>query len=427
MRCNMNKLALHGGTPARSVPLPTSRLGGSLIGDEELAELTDVIRGRSPFRFYGLNTPDKATRLEQESRQMLGVPYTLAVSSGSAALACAMVALGVGAGDEVILPVFGWHSDYSSILLAGALPVFAGIDDTLSLDPEDLKARITDRTKAIIVIHYQGAAGRVREIVDIAHAHGIKVIEDNAQAFGGQYKGQYLGTIGDIGIASFQYNKMLTAGEGGLFYTRSEEWFARAVRFHDLGLLRGCFLDQLNDKELGEASLSFPGYQFRITELQAALLLAQFRKLPYILDTCRGHYQVLSSLLTDLGYALRPVSPGHCGITVFIRFDSAEQAKRFSAALTAEGVPCGPSSSCANLLELPMVRAKAMPFHSMPPFGPGGRGEDVQYANQAISGETNEILQKYTAIQIGVQYTKEDVMDIVTAIRKVHTLLPLEG
>lgn len=419
----MVKLALHGGIPVRSAPLPNNRLGGSLIGEEELRELTEVIAAKSPFRHYGIGDPVKAATFEKETREALKVKYSLALSSGTAALACAMAALEIGPGDEVILPAFGWHSDYNCIVLAGALPVFAGIDDTLNLDPVDLERKITEKTKAVIVVHYQGGSSRLNEIVEIARKHGIKVVEDCAQAFGGQYDGKYLGTLGDIGLASFQYNKMITCGEGGLLYTNNEQYFARAVRYHDLGLMRPYFLDQMEDQSLGDSSLMFPGNQYRISELQAAVILAQFRKLPALLDKCRGYYDYLVEQLSNLHFTFRTTFPGHCGITLFMRFGSEEETNAFTKALTAEGIACGPTSSCTNMMNLPMVRNKTMPFHDMPPFGSGFEGEHIAYEEDRVSDQVNDLLSKHTSIAIGVQYSQEDIDDIVKAVRKVDAAL----
>ena len=262
---------------------PSKLPGASIIGDEELAELTDVIKSQSPFRFYGIGNPDKVATFETEAKQFLGCTYALAVNSGSSALFCAIVALGISEGDEVIIPAFTWFSDFTSVILNGAKVVFADIDESLNLDPDDFERKITEKTKAVIVVHYQGGPANMDRIVSIAEARGISIIEDCAQAFGGEYKGKKLGTIGRIGITSFQGNKMITAGEGGLVFTNEERLFARAVRCHDNGSMRDHFAEQIEDKTLTSDSSGFPGLQFRMSELQGAVLLAQLRKLPDLL------------------------------------------------------------------------------------------------------------------------------------------------
>jgi 8-amino-3,8-dideoxy-alpha-D-manno-octulosonate transaminase len=234
----VEKLAIYGGRPVREKPFPSKLLGSALIGDEELAELKDVIAEKSPYRYYGYGNPRKVRDFEQKTREMLGSKYTLAVSSGSAALYCACAALGLGPGDEVIIPAFGWFSNYYAVIHVGALPVFADIDDSLGLDPDDFERKITPRTKAVMVVHYQGGPARMDRISAIARAHGIAIIEDCCQAFGGSFQDKLLGTWGDIGLTSFNCVKMLTAGEGGLLWTDNEEYFVRAVRYHDIGRVR---------------------------------------------------------------------------------------------------------------------------------------------------------------------------------------------
>jgi 8-amino-3,8-dideoxy-alpha-D-manno-octulosonate transaminase len=417
----MAELAIYGGPKLREKQFPSKMLGASLIGEEELKELADVVAEKSPFRHYGVGNPHKVKDFEEEAKKTLGSKYVLAVSSGSAALFCAVAALGIDAGDEVIMPAFGWYSVYSSVAYAGALPVFAEMDGTLNLDPEDFEKKITGRTKAVIVIHYQGGAARMDEIISIARAHNIKIIEDCAQAFGGRYKGKMLGTLGDIAIASFQANKIITCGEGGLLYTDCEEYFVRAVRYHDLGFVRPLFREQLKDKSLAEDSKSFAGCQFRMGELQGAFMLAQIRKLPYILEKCRkNHRKIKESFKSSKHFTFRPVDEGECGITLFMKFATAEEASVFSKALAAEGIPIGPSSACSNLLARYPIKSKKMAQENMPPFGKGYAGEGVVYDSTVLCPNTNGILSRYVAVPIAPLYSDEDVDDIIRGIEKVE-------
>ncbi|WP_268966022.1 DegT/DnrJ/EryC1/StrS family aminotransferase [Paenibacillus cymbidii] len=396
-------------------------LGAALIGDEELKELQDVVREQSPFRHYGIGSPQKVNLLEQEARAMLGVKYALAVSSGTAALSCALAALEIGPGDEVIVPAFGWFSDYSTVVCTGALPVFADIDDTLNMDPDHFAACITPRTKAVIVIHYQGAPARMNEIMAVAGAHNIKVIEDCAQAFGGSYQGRTLGTLGDIAIVSFQGNKVVTSGEGGLLYTNSELLFVKAVRYHDLGFVRPVFLGQLEDKSLGKAEDAFAGLQFRMSELQAAFLLAQLRKLPFIVDRCRTSQRRIKQRFKDSrSIVFRDVDEGECGISLFMMLPTPEDAAAFAEALAMEGIPIGPSSSCTNMLERTPITTRKMYKSSLPPFGKGHHGEHTVYDSVSMCPAVKGIVAKYVCVAIGVLYSDEDIDDIIGAIAKVE-------
>lgn len=400
---------------------PSKLLGVSLIGDEELKELKDVVSQKSPFRFYGIGNPQKVREFEKNVNAYFGVKYSLAVSSGSAALLCATAALGIGPGDEVIMPAFSWYSDFNSIALMGALPVFADIDESMNIDPKDFERKITNRTKAVIVIHYQGAPANMDEILSIAGKRNIKVIEDCAQAFGGQYKGKFLGTFGDIAIASFQNNKMITCGEGGIVYTNNEEYFVRAVRYHDLGFVRPVFLEQLENKELADQSKSFVGSQFRMSELQGAFILAQFKKLPTIIAECREKHQKLRNFINQSkNISVRPFVEGDCGITLFIRLASKDEAERFSKLLEEKGIPVGPSSFCSNIAGNYPISTKKMSHEDVPPFGKGFLGEKIAYNANNDCPNTNLIAERYAAIGIGPLYTDENIDYIITNLGKAE-------
>src|SRR5689334_6881446 len=234
-----DKLARDGGTPVREKPL-VNRFYGPLYYDEkERNELMDVVETGRPFRWYGPGSqlPMKVATFEREFAARMQRRYALAVSSGTAALQTAVAALGIGPGDEVILPAWTWYSCYNAIVLAGALPVFAEIDKSLTIDPEDIEHRITPQTKAIMVVHTEGCPGDMDRVLPIARKHGIKVLEDCAQSLGASYKGKPLGSLGDFAIYSFQFCKTITSGEGGAVGTDDPVLFERACRFHDLGPL----------------------------------------------------------------------------------------------------------------------------------------------------------------------------------------------
>ena len=190
------QLALEGGQPIRRQPFAYQCIGGNLIGDEELALITEVIRSKTLFRHYGPQKPHMVDDFEQSICELVGSRYALGLATGSGAWFCAVAAMDLHPGDEVIIPAFGWITDYSSISLAGAVPVFADVDDSLNLNPEAFGARITPRTRAVIVIHYQGGASRLDEIVAIARKRGIAVVEDVAQACGGLLRREAAGNLG---------------------------------------------------------------------------------------------------------------------------------------------------------------------------------------------------------------------------------------
>ena len=188
-------------------------------GELEKQALSNVIDTGTPFRYWGDGTPDKVKNFEEGFADYMGTRFALGVTSGTTALNSAIAALEVGPGDEVIVPAYSWWSDYTCVINAGALPVFADIDASFNLDPEDFERKITPRTKAVLAVHLIGGPCDMDPIMEIARKHNIKVLEDCAQCVGGAYKGKKLGSIGDIGIYSFQINKMISSGEGGAVVT----------------------------------------------------------------------------------------------------------------------------------------------------------------------------------------------------------------
>src|SRR5271165_1758821 len=224
------ELAVNGGAPVRTQPLTGRNWGPQYYDDKEQTQLQEVLDSHNPFRFS--NPPDKSkvARFENECAARVGTKYALAVTSGTAALHTAMAALEVGPGDEVILPAWTWYSCYNTVIQAGALPVFAEIDESFNLDPNDIEQRITPQTKVIMAVHLQGNPAGMDPILEIARKHRLKVLEDCSQSVGASYKGRPLGSMGDIGIFSLQQSKTITAGEGGVVVTSDEHLFERACR-----------------------------------------------------------------------------------------------------------------------------------------------------------------------------------------------------
>jgi len=248
--------------------------GAYLIGDEEKKALMEVIETGYLFRYGDKSDPKflaKVWRLEQEVSKYLGIPYTVAVNSGTMALWIALGAIGIGPGDEVIVPGYTFIASMTSIIYARAVPVLTEIDRSLTLDPEDVKKKITPRTKAIMLVHMLGNPGRVDEIKEIARSNGISLIEDCAQAFGVKYKGKYVGLFGDFGTYSFNIFKTITAGDGGMVATNSRKLYERAFAIHDQG-----HLPLRQGVERGSRTVI--GLDCRMTELSAAVLLAQLKK-----------------------------------------------------------------------------------------------------------------------------------------------------
>lgn len=417
---NGEDLALEGGQPVRTAPWQGRYLGSAVIGNEELELVTECVRNQTLFRGYGVHPPHMVDDLEREARAYFGARHALAVTSGSAALSCASVALGLGPGDEVIMPSLMWRSDFVAPLHVGATPVICDIDRSLSLDPDDFERKITDRTRAVVVVHFMGGVGRLDRILEIAERRGVTVIEDCAQAIGAEYRGRKVGSMGDVGCYSFQQNKVLCAGEGGMLVARDPEVFERAARFHDLGLLRPALAGQMNRPPMLPDGA---GMQFRMSELTGAVALAQLRKLDRcVLSVTRRHWRGLRERVSrdcaGIRFRASEDPEGDLGIAFYMDFGTPERAAWFTGALKAEGIGTGATTRVCNLIGTDLVKGR-MQFHpAMPPFGPGQPGEGV-HPGPADCPNTQSIIDSMACVMISPTLTDGDIDDAHRAIRKV--------
>jgi 8-amino-3,8-dideoxy-alpha-D-manno-octulosonate transaminase len=406
---------IQGGTPLRP-----GFIGTQFYDAEEERELIDVVRDRSPFRWYGPGgkPPAKVLSFEMEFARRMGVRYALAVTSGTAALQVALAALEIGPGDEVILPAWTWHSCYSAIVLAGALPVFAEIDEAFGLDPADVEAKITPRTRAVLAVHLIGAACDLEPILATARLHRLRVVEDCAQALGATYRGRPVGSLGDIGIYSMQIHKVITSGEGGAVVTSDPAIFERAARSHDLGLLRSP-----HQQALGGARLDgFPAGQFRMSEFTGGVLRAQLRKLDAIAARLRQGARRVREGIRDLpGLRLRPTPDpeGDLGLAVYLGFADRPRRDRFLAAMATENVPASPPTGSVLLPTQPYVEQKRTVHPAWPSFT-SEHGRAIRYGAECCP-RSIAVLDRYAGVPIGPRYTPADLDDNVAAIRKSHT------
>lgn len=270
--------------------------GFELFGPEERKEVNDVLETGIMMR-YGFDGPRKgiwkSKELEAEICRKFNAGYTQLVSSGTAALTTALTALGVGAGDEVIMPTFTFVASFEAVLSVGALPVLADVDETLTLNPESVRQAITPRTKCIMPVHMCGGMADLDPLMEICKEYDLLLLEDACQSIGASYKGRYLGTVGDAGTFSFDFVKTVTCAEGGAILTNQKDIYAKCDGFSDhghdhLGVDRGADLHP------------FIGCNFRISELHAAVGLAQFRKLDQFLDIQQRNHRQLQSILSGL-------------------------------------------------------------------------------------------------------------------------------
>jgi 8-amino-3,8-dideoxy-alpha-D-manno-octulosonate transaminase len=409
------KLAIDGGTPVRQEMLHSSPYGPQFYDDVEKQELIDVLESRYPFRWWGGDS--KVLQFEEAYAKHIGVKHALAVTSGTTALYTAMAALQIGPGDEVILPAWTWYADYDAIVLSGALPVFAEIDESLNIDPADIEAKITPRTKAIMAIHLQGTTADLDPILEMARSHGIRVLEDCAQCLGGRYKGRFVGSLGDIGINSFQLSKSITSGEGGAVVTNDAELFERAVRFHDVGVLRSPYEEALG----GGLLAAFAACNFRMNEFTGAVLKGQLQKLDTICAGLRNNARRVREGIADLpGIKFRksPDIDGDLGVTVFLEFSSRAQRDKFLRAMRAENVDASPPGGSAILPIDGRIENKVTVHPEWPSFR-SPEGQAIRYGAECCP-RTIDILERTGGVIMDPSYDDQDIRDIIAAIRKVY-------
>lgn len=318
--------------PLKGERKPMPGPGSYLVGEEEEKELLDVIRSGHLYRYGAPDDPRfqrKVMTLEQEFARFVGVEHALAVNSGTSALWIAMRSLGIGEGDEVIVPAYTYVATYTAVLFTGATPVLAEVDDTLNLDPDDVERRITPKTKAIVPVHMLGNPARLDRILPIAKEKKLIVIEDCAQAAGARYQGRSVGSFGSMGGFSLNFFKTFTAGDGGLIATNDPILYEKAFGYHDQG-----HRPMRTGVEVGRREVL--GMNFRINELTGAVGLAQLRKLDRITSTLRAKKAKLKAMLADLpNVSFRTITDpeGECGTLLVMYLDDPERARRVAEAL----------------------------------------------------------------------------------------------
>tara|TARA_B100000795_G_C22753908_1_gene420621 strand:+ start:123 stop:1256 length:1134 start_codon:yes stop_codon:yes gene_type:complete len=229
---------------------------------------------------------------EKNNANFFRSKYTLAVTSGTAAIKVALKSIGIKPGDEVITQAFNFIATVEAILDVGAKPVIVNVDQNLNIKISELKKKITKKTKAVIPVHMLGLSCEMNEILRICKKSDIKVIEDNCESVGGKFGNKYLGTIGDVGIFSFDHGKILTTGEGGLILTKNKKLYENSREYHDHGH------KNVKNKPRGNDDMKSPGFNYRMTELQGAIGIAQLKKLPFILNENKKRYNTFKSILS---------------------------------------------------------------------------------------------------------------------------------
>jgi 8-amino-3,8-dideoxy-alpha-D-manno-octulosonate transaminase len=270
--------------------------GFELWGDDERKEVNEVLETGILMR-YGFDAQRKgkwkSKELEEAICKTFGSKYSQLTSSGTSALTTALAALGIGAGDEVIMPSFTFVASFEAVLSVGAVPVLVDVDETLTMNPEAVRKAITSKTKCIMPVHMCGSMADIDTLVSICTENNLLLLEDACQSIGATYNGKYVGTIGDAGTFSFDFVKIITCGEGGAVITNNEDVYTKCDGYSDHG-------HDHKGVDRGADLHPFIGYNFRISELHAAVGLAQIKKLHKFLNIQEGNHEQLKNILSEV-------------------------------------------------------------------------------------------------------------------------------
>ena len=423
-------LAIEGGTPVRNRPLPAESPGIHWFDEEEIGLVAQVIQARSPFRFYGPDVQHMCDKLEAKFQELYGVKHTLAVSSGTEAIYISLAAMDVGPGDEVLIPGYLWTSCISGIVRLGAIPRLVDIDNTFDMSPADMERKIGPHTKAVLYVHMSGAAGDVRTIVDIARRHNLLVLEDCAQANGTTLHGQPIGTFGDIGILSFQLNKSITAGEGGMILCGDDHLYKRCFGIHDLGYARdnvGILMDTSC-----EDRYHLWGAGARMSELTGGCLLAQSARLQDINSAMRSaKWRIRRELEEIRGLEFRRIvdPAGDTGAFMIYLLENGDRAQQFTDALRAEGIRGqGYAKPCISMREWglhwyfnnqSLVNRRSLHSSGWPwTFPQNDFSAGYNYGKGALP-VCDDYADRGAMLKVASCLTDADIRDIVTAYKKV--------
>lgn len=395
--------------------------GFELWSDAERKHVTDVIETGILMR-YGFDVPRKgiwkAKELEQEICNTFGCSHAQLVSSGTAALTTALSALGVGYGDEVIMPSFTFVASFEAVISVGAVPVMVDIDDTLTLDPAAVRNAITPKTKVVMPVHMCGSMADMDALQDICKQHHLILLEDACQAIGGSYKGKKLGTIGDAGTFSFDFVKTITCAEGGVVMTNNKDIYIKSDGYSDHGH------DHIgNDR--GAETHPFIGYNFRISELHAAVGLAQIKRLDDFLTIQKKNHTVLKNILStvpEISFRRIPDPAGDSCTFLSWSLPTVELTAAAVEEMKAQGILAGNFYYFNNNWHYIRKWDHLKNSVTLNALSPELKEKVMHHANKDFSA-SDAIIGRNVSTAISLTWTEEQVKDkgekMVAAIKKV--------
>ncbi len=408
------KLAIDGGTPVRETMLATGFPGASLYDEREAREVFEVCMAKSPFRYYGENVLGKADAFEENFAKRIGVKNAVGVTSGTAALVVALKAAGIGPGDKVIVPACTFVATAGAVVCAGAVPVFADVDDSLNIDPKKIGDVVDKYTKALITVPLVGNPCQMDAVMEEAKKYNLLVIEDVAQSMGSSLNGKCMGTWGDLGTFSMQLNKMITTGDGGIVVSNNDLLYERAVRYHDQGMYR---------KEEGfltdDASRVFIGQNYRMSELTAAAALVQLTKLDGMISKMREIKKIIKDGLSGIdGITFRRIidPEGDTSSAIVMFLPDKETTQKFNQAMLAENIAFGTQYHGRPVYMIPQIFHKKTVDKSGFPFNQFD--EEIVYTEDMCPNAIS-LMPRSTMLLLEPVMTEKDIDDVITAVKKV--------
>ena len=385
-------------------------IGTNYIGFKEKINVLKVLNSKSLFRYHGPKLLFMTDKLENMLKKYLNVKYVLACTNGASALKLACVAYGIGHGDEVIMSPFTFIASASSVLACGAIPKFVDIDETMDIDPTKIEDAITDKTKAVMCIHMQGQCCDMNPILNIAKKHNLIIIEDTAQAFGSEYDNKKSGTIGNIGAFSLQAGKTITCGEGGFIATNDYEAYQKAKDFHDNGGHRiGC------DYPTWTNGMTSYGENYKMTELQSAVAVAQLSKISKIINHQNKLFEYFENYFKESNfYKTRPNLSinKNINVSICLKFNTIEECNKFIEFMNHHGIPF--NKYCTKLINgYDVFKKKQGPHKSNYPFNL----TNIQYS-ESDCPRANELINQTAWFNLSSQLKRKHVKYIISKMEE---------
>ncbi len=383
------------------------------IGKEEVKAVERVINSGELFK---CNDACQETKLcEEKLKEMFSCDNAIVMTSGKGALISALVGLGIGPGDEVIVPAYTYIATAMSVVAVGAIPVICEVDETLTFSAEEAEKLITKHTKALIPVHIQGFSCNMDAICALADKYSLKIVEDACQADGGSYHGKRLATIGDAGALSFNFWKIICCGEGGALFTKDRSVYERALIYHDASAVAYLYSDGELDSMTEEA---FCGTEYRTNEINAAILRQQLIRLDGILEDLRRNKKYIMNELENVySFVQSNDIEGDCGTMLAFKFNTESEARSFANAQGVNGVIPIDTGKHVYKHWTPIMKRKGA-FH--PKFDPfkfeENQGLNMNYSED-MCPKTLDILSKVVYVSVNPDWTKEEMDSIVSVLK----------